>query len=355
MKTRNVIGRRVIKTGLAVLITAWICHFFQLPAMFAVITAIVTTEPTAADSLKKGVIRLPAAAIGAALALLFDFIIGPSALTYSLVAMITIVICHRLNFDNGTLVATLTAVAMIPGTSDGFMVEFITRLSGTSIGIIVSTLVNFLVLPPKFAPIIYYKVDHLYDKTAETLENHISFRDLDHFDEQLLHYRELSQEIDKTFQLSIFQEEEWKYRRHNQHEKRSFEFIQKKLNHLQKVIFHLGKLCYLQLPNQNFSDYEKQVLSKVIQSISAILQDPLHQIQPEHHKIMEQFYETFTSKSTFSPKSFSVNPHAVVLYELLSLNEIIIELEGITTIEHQFSFENQEYPQYIFSKRFQYD
>ena len=44
--------------------------------MFAVITAIVTIEPTAEDSIKKAFIRFPASAIGAAFAVLFTYFFG---------------------------------------------------------------------------------------------------------------------------------------------------------------------------------------------------------------------------------------------------------------------------------------
>lgn len=353
MKAINFIGRRVIKTGLAVLITAWVCHLFDLPAMFAVITAIVTTEPTAADSLKKGAIRLPAAAIGAALALIFDLTIGPSALTYSLVAMITIVACHHFKLDNGTLVATLTAVAMIPGTSESFFVDFITRLSGTSIGIIVSTLVNFLVLPPKFGPIIYYKIDHLYDKTAEILEHNMGNIDKNPSTMELNEFRLLNKEIDKTFELSEFQIAEWKYRRHHAYEKRSFQFIQEKLDYLQKILFHLGNLCYLKIPHSSFDKQGKAIINQTIHSISNILQDPLHKLPSSHYELMEQVCEHFQSEKKVNIQTLRFEPQSIMLYELLSLHEILMELEEITSAEQEFSVENHRYPKYIFSKRIQ--
>ncbi len=38
----NIIGGRVIKTGIAVFLTVLVCEFFNIPTIFAVITAIVT-------------------------------------------------------------------------------------------------------------------------------------------------------------------------------------------------------------------------------------------------------------------------------------------------------------------------
>ncbi|WP_396266344.1 aromatic acid exporter family protein [Halobacillus amylolyticus] len=45
--------------------------------------------------------------------------------------------------DDRILVATITATAMIPDFQDDYFVSFITRLGTTSIGIVISTFVNF--------------------------------------------------------------------------------------------------------------------------------------------------------------------------------------------------------------------
>lgn len=123
-------------------------RFFNLPIIFAVITAIVTIEHTAADSIKKAAVRFPASAIGALLATAFYGLFGKGALTFALVAMATIAVCHKLKLDAGILVATITATAMIPDFQDHYFVSFFTRLGTTSIGIIVSTFVNFFCCRP---------------------------------------------------------------------------------------------------------------------------------------------------------------------------------------------------------------
>ncbi|SFH25463.1 Aromatic acid exporter family member 1 [Priestia megaterium] len=92
--------------------TALICQSIGWPYMLAVITAIVTIEPTAADSIKKAFIRFPASAIGAAFAMLYTFLLGVTPLTYMLVAVSTIISCSKLRLHAGTLVATLTGVAI---------------------------------------------------------------------------------------------------------------------------------------------------------------------------------------------------------------------------------------------------
>jgi len=141
-------GSRIVKTAVAVFLTAIICNAIGWPPVFAVITAIVTLEPTVADSIKKGIVRFPASAIGSFYAVLFISLLGNTALTYTLAATLTIITCYQLRLHAGLLVATITAVAMIEVIYDNYFISFFIRLGTTSIGIVVSTLVNLFILPP---------------------------------------------------------------------------------------------------------------------------------------------------------------------------------------------------------------
>lgn len=160
------VGGRLIKTGIAVFSAASLCLLLDLPAIFAVIIAIVTIEPTVADSIKKGMVRFPAALIGASLAMIFIYFFGQSAVTYTLAAVSTIFICHKLKLEAGMLIATLTAVAMIPMTQDHYFLSFVKRAGTTTIGLVVSTLVNLVILPAKYMDEITKRNEQLFTETA---------------------------------------------------------------------------------------------------------------------------------------------------------------------------------------------
>jgi uncharacterized membrane protein YgaE (UPF0421/DUF939 family) len=345
------VGRRILKTGIAVFITALVCSKLDLPVIFAVITAIVTTEPTAADSLKRGIIRLPAAAIGAGFALMFDLFLGQSALTFALVSMLTILFCHHLKLDNGTLVATLTAVAMIPGFNEGLLSDFVLRLSGTSLGIIISTLVNFAVLPPKFGPLLVQKVNALYEDTAHQLEE-LTSSILENRENNInLTLRNLHQELDKAYKLSEYQEAEWQYRRRDELEERSFHFLQKKLAQLQKIIFHVGNLSYLNMEGKLTKDEKNLVLTSV-SFINKLCTNILYENERNIAYTQEQIYivlkKEIKEKSIYGQKT-------AFLHELLAILECLSKLQKDTREEQTFSENNKNYPAYIFPNQIQYD
>lgn len=148
--TKKLIGARTIKTGLATFLTAVICQFFNLPPIFAVITSIVSIEPTARASLKKAFVRFPASILGAFIAVMSTYFLGDSALSYSIAATLTLFVCYKLKLYDGMLVASLTAVAMVPNIHQDFAFNFFSRLATTTIGLTTATVVNFFVLPPKY-------------------------------------------------------------------------------------------------------------------------------------------------------------------------------------------------------------
>ncbi len=175
MKVFDFLGVRTIKTGVAIFLTALICQLLGLPPVFAVITAIVTLEPTVSDSIKKGLVRFPASAIGSAYAVLFIALFGNSPITYTLAAVFTIITSYKLKLHAGLLVATITAVAMIEVVYDNYFLSFLTRLGTTSIGLIVSTVVNMFILPPNYIKEINDNINKLYKNIGEVIQSIVVF------------------------------------------------------------------------------------------------------------------------------------------------------------------------------------
>lgn len=337
MKKWNVIGGRVLKTGIAVFITVLICQLFHLPTIFAVITAIVTIEPTAHDSIKKGIIRFPASTIGSAYAMTFTYLLDHSPMSYALSAMFTIVTCQKLRLEAGTLVATITAVAMIPITDAHYLSAFFTRLMTTSVGIIVSTFVNFFLIPPNYLPFISNQLHTLFEEVADLLELRLKELMGEKIERKAMirSFERLNEDLKKTYTFVNYQQQDWKYHRHTKTEMRSFHYNQKKLAILQQIHYHLGNLLYARLDHEEWSKEEKELISKTVHSISAILKDFCHSIPDEHYLLIEQLDKQFwTYKHDLSdvkPKKYHhhFHPKCVILFEVLSIHDMIEELEPI--------------------------
>ncbi|UBH17332.1 aromatic acid exporter family protein [Macrococcus armenti] len=169
---KKIIGARTIKTGLATFLTALICQLLSLPPIFAVITSIVSIEPTARASLKKAFVRFPASILGAFIAVTSTYFLGDSPLSYSIAATVTIFVCYKLKLYDGLLVASLTAVAMVPNIHQDFAYNFFSRLATTTIGLTTAGIVNFFVMPPKY----HIQIAQLLDALESKLMTMLSLR-----------------------------------------------------------------------------------------------------------------------------------------------------------------------------------
>lgn len=343
LKKFKFLGSRTLKTGISVFLTALICGFFNLPIIFAVITAIVTIEHTAADSIKKAAVRFPASAIGALLATTFYGLLGKGALTFALVAMVTIAVCHKLKLDDGILVATITATAMIPDFQDQYVVSFFTRLGTTSIGIIISTFVNFFLLPPNYSPMIYKNINGLYNHAGLLLKRIISEVTAESKEKTRAiqrSYRQLTAHLEKTNQLSQYQREEWKYHRHSEEAMVAFQLSQRKLAAFQQIAYHLGNLQYVQTKASDFTNEEKELLLALTEEFTHVLSDPTHSINERQfemvHKLDDAFWkwkEDHVVKQT--GYRHHLPPQTILIYELLCFHDVLEELQNLSQKQDQ--------------------
>ncbi|PFK32678.1 hypothetical protein COJ18_20420 [Bacillus cereus] len=332
----NIVGGRVIKTGIAVFLTVLVCNFFNPPTIFAVITAIVTIEPTATDSIKKGLIRFPASTIGSAYAMTFTFFLGHQAISYALAAMFTIVTCQKLRLHAGTLVATLTAVAMIPITVDHYFTAFLIRLATTSTGILVSTLVNFFIFPPHYTKTIFGCTEDLFAKTANIIEEWITAlvagRGMKKETAQDL--SKLTLLLHKAIQFVQYEQKDWKYHQHTKKEMRNFLTMQKQLHILQQIIYHIDNLARAPIETCDWSQNEKEILRRTIHSIISILRNHCNKIDEEHFKLIDELDKKFWNYKNdlahCKPNQYHhFSSESIILFEVLSIHDMLEELKQI--------------------------
>ncbi len=331
MKRFRFAGSRVVKTGVAIFVTALLCQLLHWPPVFAVITAIVTIEPTAADSIKKGIIRFPASAIGSAYAVIFISLFGNSPITYTLAAVFTIATCFQLRLHAGLLVATLTAVAMVEVIHGNYFAAFFIRLGTTTIGLIVSTLVNMFVLPPDYTKEIIGNVQGISRKTGvvfakvfgDVLQNR---HDEDEADRQMI--VGLDKKIHQTETLIRFQKDESKYHPLMGNDKFSFHHARDQLANLRLINYHLDNLINTPLQDINWTSAEKALILNAINDLADSLQNAAEYDPSKHQEQFRQLTKLFwedseeiTKKNKQHPTHFP--PELIIMYELLAIYNLV--------------------------------
>ncbi|SER52151.1 Uncharacterized membrane protein YgaE, UPF0421/DUF939 family [Gracilibacillus ureilyticus] len=326
-------GGRVIKTGLAVFLTSALCEWIGWPAVFAVITAIVTIEPTVASSIKKGIVRFPASAIGSFYAVIFIYFFGNSPITYTLAALFTIITCFRLGLHAGLLVATLTSVAMIEVIHANLLVSFLIRLGTTTIGLLVSTLVNMFVLPPNYTKRISKNFEELRRKTGEELgmatkiliqdeNNTLGRGEVDQ------RFQQLKVALDKTEELLQFQTDETKYHRLQDDAKRLFELEQINVAKLRLVHYHIGNLINTPIQTVCWSQKERKDILRMVDTLVDFMKYPSHYKAKAYKQQVKNLMEHFWNNNKPQGKEYEslFSSEVIILYELLSIYNLTEEI-----------------------------
>lgn len=324
-------GSRILKTGIAIFLTAIICEWFGWPPVFAVITAIVTIEPTVSDSIKKGLVRFPASAIGSAFAVLFITLFGNSPITYALAAVATILVCSRLKLHDGLLVATLTAVAMIEVIHDHVVVAFFIRLGTTTIGLLVSTAVNMLIFPPNYQRDILKSIQHISAHAGRMLEHTfhtILFEGDANLQEDKELVKRLTTEIQKAEKLIQFQRDDFSLYAKVRNRETELQMAERQLLFLHNLEFHLDALLRIPLDNLKWTPAERNIIMHAVAELADDLQNSTeynHEMHQEQLKIITDFFwddsKSASTSDTLHPTLFP--PEFKILYELIMIYDLV--------------------------------
>jgi len=176
------IGARLWKTALAVILALGISHLlhFKLP-VFAGVAAIICMQPTVLGSLRSGLQRMQATIIGAVLSLLMLLLIHhiPGLPHYHViligvtVLLATLVTLYLRWMDSMVLAAATVVVIMVLPSDENVYLYAASRTIITFIGIIVATVVNAVIAPPRYTTPLWNAIQQLSVESIEIYKNSV--------------------------------------------------------------------------------------------------------------------------------------------------------------------------------------
>ena len=176
------IGPRTIKTAVAVTLTIFIVNLLETKinaagyniAAMAAITAIIGIQPSVKGSLVAFKNRTIATFIGSLMAIIIAMTLGPHAVYIGLGSVAIILICLKLKISESIRLALVTLVAVGIYHGDFNIMQIAYRTLGIFIGLIVSTGINALFLPPDYTDDLRKKISNLRLKFEGFFETAIS-------------------------------------------------------------------------------------------------------------------------------------------------------------------------------------
>ncbi|GAX90960.1 FUSC family protein [Effusibacillus lacus] len=142
------IGARVIKTSLAVMVSILIARSFELDTpQFAGIISVLAVQPSIYRTLRHGIRQTVSAVVGASLGAFALYAVGNSFLVMGSAVLLLMTLHVKIGWTNSLLVSVVVAINTMGTTSLSFGESALNQIALVVIGMGVGTLVNLLYKP----------------------------------------------------------------------------------------------------------------------------------------------------------------------------------------------------------------
>lgn len=145
------IGARVIKTGIAVAITMYICKLLGLePAFFGAVSAVINIQPSIFLTLRAARDQILVHVIGVVAGFLFGYFLGVNPFSAGLIVILLIPIYIKLKLHSGITMGIVAALFVLSSSTEEFMIHALARSGVIFVGLGSAMLVNVLLWPPRY-------------------------------------------------------------------------------------------------------------------------------------------------------------------------------------------------------------
>ncbi|MDR7866776.1 MAG: aromatic acid exporter family protein [Sporomusaceae bacterium] len=145
------IGARVIKTGIAVAITMFLCKLLGLePAFFGAVSAVINIQPSIFLSLREARNQVLVHVLGVAAGFFFGLFLGVNPLSAGLIVILLITLFSKLKLNSGITMGIVAALFVLSSSTEEFMAHALARTGVIFVGLGSAMLVNVFLWPPRY-------------------------------------------------------------------------------------------------------------------------------------------------------------------------------------------------------------
>ena len=145
------IGPRIIKTGIAVTITMFLCRLLELePAFFGAVAAVINMQPSIFMTLTSAKNQFLIHFYGVSTAIVFGYLMGGNPLSMGIITIIIIVLYRQVGLQSGISTGVVAGVFILSSGSDQFLPHALTRTGVIFTGLITAMVINVFLWPPRY-------------------------------------------------------------------------------------------------------------------------------------------------------------------------------------------------------------
>ncbi|CQR71443.1 Fusaric acid resistance protein family protein [Sporomusa ovata DSM 2662] len=153
------IGARVIKTGIAVAITMFICKYLGLePAFFGAVSAVINIQPSIFLTLRAARDQILVHMLGVTAGFFFGYFLGVNPLSAGLIVVLLIPIYIKFKLHSGITMGIVAALFVLSSSTEEFLFHALARSGVIFVGLGSAMLINVLLWPPKYSKLLKEKL-----------------------------------------------------------------------------------------------------------------------------------------------------------------------------------------------------
>lgn len=146
-----IIGARIIKTGIAVTITMFICRLLNLePAFFGAVSAVINMQPSIFLTLKTARDQILVHILGVSAGLIFGYLFGGNPLSMGVITIVMIAMYIQLNLKSGISMGIVAAVFVLSSSQEQFLSHALSRTAVIFAGLGTAMIINIALWPPRY-------------------------------------------------------------------------------------------------------------------------------------------------------------------------------------------------------------
>ncbi|GGE45534.1 lipoprotein [Pullulanibacillus camelliae] len=317
------LGARIIKTGLAIVLSLYLSELLGLkPVSMAAVASAFAIQPSVYRSWQSIVDNVQANIIGAIIASIFVLMIGNHPIVIGLAVIVVIAIQLKLKLNHTITLSTVTVILIMSGTpeNENFLLFAGNRLILILLGVVSAFIVNLVFMPPNYENKLYHLIVGQTTKlftwvrmvTQHAPERATLKTELKHFQDQKF----------KIGQFFLWYQDERKYLRKHRYAKN------RKTVLFRQMIATTNKLNEL-LRTMNENDHLYQQLPDILKNK---IQDRLENMMVYHERLLMRYNNKVRDTAEDPGDSFQLK--TVVTDEFIKFYKTQSEEEWI----HLFPF-----------------
>jgi len=173
-------GARILKTGLAVMLSMIIVKFLNVePALFAGAATVLNMQPSVGQSFLNAREQIYVHFLAISIAVFLGLTLGPNPVSMGLAAILVIYSCNKFTWKSAISGGVMASIFILGAPSTEFLGHALTRSIAIFIGVGTALVVNLTIAPPRYRQPLIEKLLELNQSISDTyIQAILNFLDL---------------------------------------------------------------------------------------------------------------------------------------------------------------------------------